>query len=53
MSNDSILMFEQIFKTNQIDSKLDFKFWSLRNPDTPGLNPEIPDLTGYSGFSTE
>ena len=49
MSNDSILMFEQIFKTNQIDSKLDFKFWSQRNPDTLGLNPEILDLSGYSG----
>ena len=46
-----MIQFSRLQVESQIDSKLDFKFWSQRNPDTPGFNPEILDLPGYSGYS--
>jgi len=36
-----------------MDPSLVFKFWSQRKPELPDWDPELPEISGYSGNSSE
>jgi len=35
-----------------MDPSLVFKFWSQRKPELPDWDPELPEISGYSGISS-